>query len=55
MKKLITKKAFMLLFAFFMASALFGQTTKRYVFVLGGYPSDSPLWHLIGWIIGLMM
>lgn len=44
MKKLITKKAFMLLFAFFMASALFSQTTKRYVFVLGGYPSDSPLW-----------
>src|SRR5690554_5455427 len=44
MKKLITKKAFMLLCAFFMASALFSQTAKRYIFVLGGYPSGDPQW-----------
>jgi len=41
MKKLFTKKAFMLLCAFFMASALFSQQ-KRYVFVLGG--TNIPQW-----------
>jgi hypothetical protein len=50
MKKICTRKAILLLCSFLITTAAFGQTlSKRYVFVLGGYPANLTQWQS-GWV-----